>query len=192
MTNTDINLLKNELAATTVFSSAKKLLSLYIFIAVIAAEALAYGGMMWYSRSLEKQQAASEAEGSSVNLEIGRVKGDLAEATRYQQRLSNLDVLLKDHVFWSPAFAELSKYTYKNITYATLSGNIDEHKAVVTGTAASFTDIGKLIIGLKQSPKIKDVMFQSSGESKAEKSGYAFIVEIIFDPGLFKKGSGGG
>jgi len=169
------------------FSAAQKLISFYVLLGVVVVEALVYGGLTLYASSVSKRMAAAEEESASVDRSIKQSQEDLQEAIRYQQRLANLELLLGSHVFWSPVFEELTKYTYRSVSFDTMSGSLADNKLVLTGTAPSFTDIAKLILGLKQSEKIKDVVFQSSGQSKEEKSGYAFSLEITLDPELFKK-----
>lgn len=185
--NTEINLLRNEFGSTGPFGGPKGIASLYVLIAVLVIEGLLYGGLALYERQLARQQMTAEIQAGSIDMEIGTVQADLGEALGYQQRLRNLQLLLYGHLFWSPVFEELEKYTFKPITYDTLAGSIEESKVVVTGTASSFSDIGKLILGLESSENIQNVMFQSSGQAKGEQAGYGFSLELTFDPKVFQK-----
>lgn len=184
----EINLLKPEQSGSSSFGFAKKsTLSLYIVAGLFAVEILAWGGLWFYNRSIDERVASAAVKSSSLDLEISKNEPNLQEAIGHQLRLANLGSLLESHVFWSPVFEELGKYTQKSIFYETFDGDAASSLITVSGTAASFTDIAKLILGLKQSDNFFDVAFQSEGPSTGEKTGFAFILEIKFDPALLKK-----
>ena len=181
-----INLLKNELQERAVFGRAG-LVPLYIALGVLGLEVLIYGGLYLYNSTIEKQISDVERQYSDTNAEINRLSPDLQEGLAYQTRLRNLQILLDNHIFWSPVLEELSKSTYRSVSYDSLEADQVKHRLVVQGVAPSYTDIAKLILGLKTSRFINDVSLLSSGRSKSEKAGFNFSMEIDFDPSLLNK-----
>ena len=90
-----------------------------------------------------------------VDFEIGKIDKERLEAVSYQKRLGNFKTLLDRHIFWTVVLEELSKYTYKPVSYTSLQADIKEYKLMVSGFVPSYTDLGKLMLGLKTSSNIE-------------------------------------
>ena len=183
----EINLLKNELKGSSFSFAPKSMTPLYIAIGVLVFEALLYGGMMFFEHSLEKQKSQLDVDAAGIESEINRSSENVNAAQSVQKRLTNLRVLLDNHVFWSQVFNELEKYTYKPIVYSTLEADVINGQFRISGLSSSYTDLGKLILGLRQSPNVTDVTLQSTSRGREQQSGYFFNLEISFDPKLFIK-----
>jgi len=185
---TEINLLKNELKERGPLNLGEKNLTpLYLSIAALLIMALGYGGMIYYHRTIGKQISAAEIEAANLDMEMRSTDSALDEAINYQLRLSNLSGLLGAHTFWSPVFEELAKYTYTVVSFDTFNSSADEASMVVTGNAPTYTDIAKLILGLKQSGKFQEIIFQSAGKATGERTGFGFTLDVNFDPQLLKR-----
>ena len=189
---TEINLLKNELkdrgsAVSLGGGGEKKLTSLYIVIALLVLEALGYGALLYYKKTISDKAKAVEIETANLDLEMRSTDQALGEVLGYQLRLGNLETLLDKHLFWSPVFDELARYTYIPISYDGFQGDAENFRIVVTGIAPTYTDMAKLVLGLKSSDKFKDIALQSGGASTGDVTGYGFTLDITFDPILLKK-----
>lgn len=185
----EINLLKNELKERGPLNlgGGKNLIPLYISIGLLIIEALVIGGFLYNKKSLGRETNAAEVEASLLDLEMRQTDDKLKEAISYQARLSNFKNLLNSHIFWSPIFEELAKYTYKPIRFDTFQGDTQKNRIVVTGTGSSYREIAKLILGLKKSDKFRDILFQSGGVATGDKAGFGFLLDIGIDPKLMKK-----
>lgn len=182
-----INLLKNESEDHLSFSSSMqgtRSPAFYVLIGILILELLVYGFFFFYGRRISQQMLAVEQRGASVDVEISKVDAQRLQAISYQQRLSNLQTLLKEHLSWSKFFSELEKYTYNLVSYDQLQINDGDNVATVSGSVNSYTDLAKLMTGLGASPNIRSVSLQSSGQKAAETGGYKFVLEITFDPRL--------
>lgn len=184
----EINLLKNELQDRTPISfGGFATPTFYVVIGLLVLELLGYGGLLIYNKQLDRQIREAELAMANINFEIGKVDKDRREAVSFQSRLANLDSLLKNHLYLSSLLGELEKSTYKPAVYNTLQLAEGENKLVLSGRIPSYTDLGKLILGLKASPNIRDVVLKSSGQKESAEGGYSFNVEITFDPKVLLK-----
>lgn len=184
----EINLLKSISEERKPFSlGGSRSRALYIMAAILILEILIYGGFIFYERYLAKKILAAEKKAAELNFEIGKMDHQRSEAISFQSRLLNLEALLDNHVFWSALFKELEDFTYKFAIYNSLQINEGENKILLAGNISSYTDLSKLILGLKKSSKVLDVVLQSSGQEEGEKSGYSFTLEVTFDPRLLLK-----
>ncbi|OGE78936.1 MAG: hypothetical protein A2751_00125 [Candidatus Doudnabacteria bacterium RIFCSPHIGHO2_01_FULL_46_14] len=185
----DINLLKNELSqrAPLGFSGPKSLLPLYLVIGLLVVEGLAFGTLLYYKKSIDRLVNAAELESSQLDLQMRQTETQLKDAISYQGRLNNFKNLLNSHIFWSPLFKELGDFTYKPVSFDTFQADIQKNRIVVTGSAPTYRDIAKVILGLKKSEKFTDIIFQSGGVSKGEETGFGFSLDIGFDPKLLRK-----
>lgn len=182
----EINLLKNELRKGSILGRGG-VFTFYIVIGIFAVELLGYGGMAFYQRAMEKERVTVEAGTTNVDLEIGKLDKDLKDAVAKQRRLANLAILLGHHIHWSGVFEELEDFTYKQASYSSFESDIAKNQIRLSGLVPSYTDLGKLILGLKQSENIKDVTLQSSGLSRSEQAGFSFVLELVFDSKLLSR-----
>lgn len=184
----EINLLKNELQEKGPFSFGKTgLVSLYAVLGILGFEMLLYLGLAIYQNRLEKNIARVEQQGIAVNAETGKIEKDRLKALSLQRSVNNLEVLLDNHIFWTPVFQELEKYTYKQARYDTLQVQYGDSKLIISGVIPSYTDLGKLILGLRKSQNVRDVTLQGTALSEGGEAGYTFNMEVFFDPRLFLK-----
>ena len=186
----EINLLKSDSGTgqtATALGERRSTFWLYILVGIFILEILGYGALFFYERSLKKQQQALDQEVAKVDFEIGKIDKERQTAVSYQQRLNNFKTLLNRHIFWTVVLEELSKYTYNPVSYNSLQADIIDRKLLVSGVAPSYTDLGKLMLGLKTSSNIEEVKLMNSGRSKTEQAGLSFDMEITFNPKLLKK-----
>lgn len=180
----EINLLKNE------FQNRSGLLStetryrpvLAVAVALLVLEILAYGGLWLYERQLGKNLLETERKAADIDLELSKIDEERQEAISFQSRLADFRTLLTSHLFWSRAFAELEDFTYEPAVYQDIQANESENKIILTGTIPNYTDLAKLMLGLRTSPKVTNVVLLSSGQDTTGTSGgYGFTLEVFFD-----------
>ena len=182
-----INLLKNELQKRGPFQFRPGLGSLYAVLGVLAFELLFYGGLLVYDRYVLNQIKSAETASAGTDFEINKLNLDLKEAVSFQTKISSLKSLLGGHVAWSQVFDELEKFTHQSTSYQTLNADLEKHILSLTGIVPSYSDMGKLILGLKKSPNIQDVQLTASSRSDSDIAGYNFGIEVTFDPKLVSK-----
>lgn len=186
----EINLLKNELQEKGPFSfsfGGKGLASLYVVAAILAVELLAFGGLVIYEKQIQKQARAYEAEAADVDLEISKTDKDRKAAISFQRRINNAQVLLNNHLLWTRVFEEISKNTVKSVRFDTMQVVTGESKIQILGVTPSYTELGKLILGLRQSEHVLEVDLKTTNQSGKEGGGYKFALDLIFDPELLLK-----
>lgn len=184
----EINLLKNELQdKTQLAAKAGGFRAVYVLVAILAAESLAYGVLFFWQRAAGKQVLKAEQEIASLDFDIGKLAPEREKALSFQARLQDIGGLLKGHLYWSEVLEELEKVTYSPASYDTLQADVKDHKLLLTGTTFSYTDLAKLMLGLKTSPHIRDVKLMSTARSRDQEAGFSFRLEVEFDPKLLVK-----
>lgn len=184
----EINLLKKEYQGRSLppFSDYSSK-ALYVVMALVVLEFLIYGGLWLYGGQLNKQAQVVDQEAQAVDFEIEKVEVDRLKSVSLQRRINNLQVLLNNHHYWSQVFAELEKYTLKRAIYRTMRVEEATQKFAISGIASSISEIGKLLLGLKQSPNVREVTLQSVVGSGSGESGYEFNLELVFNQKLLFK-----
>lgn len=184
----EINLLKNELQERGPFSFGPPgLTSVYIVVSIIALEVLLYSGLAFYQRYVENKAQDVEQRAMDIDLEIKKMENSRQAAISFQRRVNNLQFLLGSHVFWTPVFDELEKYTYKGARYQTLQVDQARRELQVSGVIPSYTELGKLMLGLRQSQNVSNVTLNATGATQSGEAGYEFTMLITFDPKLLTK-----
>ncbi len=155
---------------------------LAVAVALLVLEILAYGGLWLYERQLEKNLLETEQKAADIDLELSKVDEERQEAISFQSRLADFRTLLTNHLFWSQVFAELEDFTYTPAVYQDIQAIQSENKIILTGTIPSYTDLAKLMLGLRVSPEVSSVVLLSSGQDTTGTSGgYGFTLEVFFD-----------
>lgn len=186
----EINLLKKEAQSSQQFSFNLRQtgrLSSYVVLGLLAIELLFYGFLVLSGRQVSRRMLLLEKRAADTALEISKIDEERQQALAVQSRLKNLDTLLLSHIFWSKVFAELESRTYKPIRFESLQVQETTGRFVLSGFAPSQTDIAKFMLGLKTSPFIQTVNLKTSSVSSAKEAGYAFNMDIIFDPKLLRR-----
>lgn len=182
----EINLLKNEYQDRA-FSGLKSFISLYVALGVLLVELLIYGGLFWYGKSLDQRAVAADKDNANITLSITGLDSERQAAIALQRQLYNTQVLLDKHIFWTEAFREIEKYTYKPAYYTSLDVNELDHKFAISGVVPTYSDLGKLLLGLRQSPSLRDINLLSSTIAEKGTTGYSFNIEVGFDPKILEK-----
>ncbi len=183
----EINLLQNRVKDTTfVWQKQGKLilviLALILFLIVAGSVAL-----FFLNQSLEKKTADVLADNQSIQRQLSEQQKNLGDAKAFQAQLVNLKVLLENHSYLSPLLDELAKITYQKAQYVTLDV-AESGKIHVEGTINSYTELGKLLLGLSTSDKFKDVKLLSiSPSSGTTSAAYVFALDMSAIPDIFYK-----
>ncbi len=184
----EINLLKNELQEKGPFSFGPPgLASFYIVAAVVALELFLFGGLVFYQQYLARQARAVEQQAVAIDFETRELDAARLAAISFQRRVSNLQFLLQNHIFWTPIFDELEKFTYRGARYGTLQVDQSKAELLVSGVIPSYTELGKLMLGLKQSPNVSNVTLNATGATQSGEAGYEFTMLVSFNPKLLSK-----
>ena len=161
---------------------------MYVTIGLLVLEVGFYGWLSHRETVLQNQIADLDQESRKAEQELAGVKPKLAIAVNTQKQLKNIGVILDQKIFWTKVLAELEKYTYKPITYTTMHAEAKSNSLSISGITQSYTDIGKLMLGLKQSANVEDVSLTASGQgAKTAEIGYNFTIKVTLNPKLFRR-----
>lgn len=181
----EINLLKNELREGPGLGfKVNRSRVFMILAAILALEILAFFTFFILTKVFDRKILGAEREAAAVEAEIATLEPNLDSAVSFQRRLTTIGALLDNHARWTAVLAELEKYTYKPAVFNTLQVDEKDQKFVVTGTVPTYTDLAKLMVGLKQSRSIKSVELKSSALDESGAGGLSFNIEIKFDSKL--------
>lgn len=186
----EINLLQNESQGNEPFSFnfRKRGPVFFYFVLILLLLELGFYAFLFFSnRQITRQAQTVQQKTADIELEIGKVDKERKDAISVQSRLKNLDTLLEGHLFWSKVFAEMESKTYKPIRFESLQVDQINNRFVITGFAATQTDIAKFMLGLRTSPHILATNLRTSSAQLSEQSGYTFSIDVTFDPKLLRR-----
>lgn len=185
----EINLLQKEFQKKSGLGRQKRPFgfSFYLILFLLLVEVVFYGFLLLGQQRTAKNTLDIEKEIAAVDFELSKTADQQKAALSYQSRLNFLDKLLLEHLFWSQVLAELENVTYKQARYESLQVEEKKHKFIIAGTTSSYTDLAKLMVGLKTSPSILDVIVQNASLAEQKEGGYSFNLEVTFDPKLLIK-----
>lgn len=181
----EINLLKNEIKNRNTISLRRIGSKAVYFIGALAGlELLIYLGLAIFNQNIKRTIAETERQATAIDVEINQLESDRQHAISLQKRINNIAGLLANHGEWTTVLAELEKYTYKLATYNTMQVDEVKHNFSFTGTVGSYTDLGRLMLGLSQSNNFSNIQFKSSAQDDSGAGGYSFDIEVEFNPKL--------
>lgn len=181
----EINLLKNEIKnqrAIPLRLVGSK--AIYAMLGLLGLELLIYIGLAIFNYSVKRGIAENEHQTTVIAAEIGQLDADRNQAISMQARLKNLAGLLVNHAEWTQVLAELEKYTLKKAVYTDMQVDEVKHTFSLTGVVSSYTEIGKFMLGLAQSPNFSNITLKSSSQDESGTGGFVFNVDVDFNPKL--------
>lgn len=182
----EINLLQNKLKDTTVVWETRNKLFINVLMLVVILEVAAIFAFIFLGKKAEGQYSALRTENAAVQNELNQKQPPLTGAKAFQAQLKNIRFVLDSHVYWSVLFDELGKKTFNKAQYVSISSDVNG-KIHLEGLVGSYTDLGKLILGLSQWDQASDVKLLSSNPSSGEFAGYVFSLEFKVNPEIFIK-----
>lgn len=163
----DINLLQNQLKDTTLTASRRSMTAIWILTFVLVVLVLGGGALYLLTRNLTTESSQLTTDNTRLQKEIQNSSEDIDKAKVLQAKLSNASLLLKNHIHISPLLDEIEEFTYRASKYVNIS--IDEVGLIhLEGTVSSYSDLGKLLLGLSTSEYFESVRLLSvAGGSEA-------------------------
>ncbi|OGE74065.1 MAG: hypothetical protein A3I07_01290 [Candidatus Doudnabacteria bacterium RIFCSPLOWO2_02_FULL_42_9] len=189
---TDINLLQSQIKDTTVASTQRT--SMFVTLVVIIFIALVAGNVLLYllTKTTEKQTAEVLEENNELQISINKVSKELDAAKSLQAKLANASMLLEKHTLTTPLLEELEKYTFIKSRYFAADFNKDNNKIHLEGNVPTYTDLGKLILGLSTSENFQNVKLLSVSDGSAKAAAgsgkvYSFSIDMNVIPKIYTK-----
>lgn len=182
----DINLLQNRVRDSHRAWQTRSRLIVGILVVILVLVILATVGVFFLNSQAAEEKQKALVRNQEIQATLNSKETELSSAKVFQAQLKNLKTLLDSHSYMSGLLEEISKFIYNKAQLASLSGD-REGKVHMEGRVDSYTDLGKLILGLSTSPKIKSVKLLSSNPSTGTNFGIFFTADLQVDPLLFQK-----
>lgn len=182
----EINLLQNQLKDRSLIWQYRNRLFINILILILILEGLGIVGLTILNKRIEKEYNKVKGGNISLQAELTQKQTNLVSATDLQAQLKNLSYLIDSRLYWSNFFNEISKQTFNKARFTSLNADI-AGKVHVEGNVSNYTDLGKLLLGLSTSEKIKNVKLLSSNPANKEVGGYTFSLDFNITPDIFLK-----
>lgn len=158
----------------TIFSKIEILI-----IILIVFSLLVYGGLLFYSKSLNSQFYSLQKRAEEISKE--RNKEFENEAVSLAKTLKNLEVILKDHLYWSNLFSKLGELTVPQISFTDFKGDLAKDGSanlVLNGKTTGYTYLARQMASFSQEKLISDVKI--SGITLGTEGGIEFGLNINF------------
>lgn len=185
----DINLLQNQLIDTTYVSYRRTLIVFWVTIFILFFVVAGCVGYYFMTQTTNDKIGAIAHENTNLQNEINKQELGLKDAQAYQAQLSNIELLLKNHIYFSPLLAELEKYTYLRAQFHSVDVLQQTGRIHLEGSVESYNALGKLLLGLSTSPNFVNVKLLAVLPSAEKNSGYTFSIDMIGKPNLFTNNS---
>ncbi len=181
----DINLLQNQVKDTTLIANRRNNFFLVI-TSLLVIVILVAGGLMYYlTQKASDEGSQLVSDNVKITEEISNVSDEVAAARIYQAKLSNIQILLNKHAIITPVLDELEKITYQKAQFLNADISIDNDRLHVEGTAPSYPDLAKLLLGLTMSKHYQKVKLMAV--TTAPTGGYQFSIEMNLNWQSFKE-----
>jgi len=182
----DINLLQNQLKDTTNLSLKRTKIAAWAFAVLMIL--LAIGGGIFYLLTQDVNDKTAIVTASNIKLQeqVDNQQAGLAGAEAFQAKLSNIELLLKQHVLLTPLLDELAKATYLRAKYLSLDASDETGKIHLEGMVENYNGLAKMLLGLGTSQHFKEIKLLSLGPGE-EKNSILFAVEMNATPDTFNK-----
>jgi len=184
----EINLLqgdqKRKIQISHVGSAARPLF--WILIVIFVVELGAYLWVKKQKSDVQNTIIAQQTEIDEAQREITGRSEEIQSAVKAQFALKNFSELLDTHVHWTKAWDELSRHTLKTVRFTTLQATDDSTQFIVGGNTISFTELGKVMLGMQNSPEFTEVMLLNSTPSEKEENTIEFELQVKFKKELLE------
>ncbi len=137
----DINLLQNPSAQSSVISGRSRVFLARILMFALVVVVLGYVGLKFFSWQNGKTMAQTQTAVVAAQNEALNDKQRKELITR-QGQSKELDSLVKNHMYWSYMLPELAKVTLRTARYTEISTD-DQGKLLVTASLPSYEDLEK-------------------------------------------------
>ncbi len=139
-----------------------------------------------FNRNIAKETADIAAQNQDLEKQINDRQPGVANATTFQAQLLNLKSLVNTHTYLSPLLDELAQSTYTKAQFLTMDAS-QAGKIHLEGRVASYSDLGKLILGLNTSGQFTNVKLLSVAPTGGLTNAYEFVIDLQVNPKIFSK-----
>jgi hypothetical protein len=153
-------------------------LTVVLVILTIGAQVLIAG----YNRALASRSAEMDSEIRALSGAVP--KEDLDWLVKLNLQISNLHLLLNQHVYLSRLLDALERATLPQVRYTVAEINIADSTVSLRGIAPSLADLSLQAAALRQSPHIAEVMVHSA--NAAAGGAVEFDMDLLFNLALVR------
>lgn len=154
---------------------------IYIGVALCVAVLVVYGGILFYSSSLNSQIAADDTQLQAI--EKARNKTAEQNLITLSKQLAITAQVVKNHIYWSTAFSRIEAALQPSVQFESFSGNTSDSNVRFRATSDNYANIAKQIAAFVADDSIKDVSLD--GVNILTNGKLDFSGKITFDPTKF-------
>ena len=136
-----------------------------------------------YEPYLDKKIKTLDAEIDKLNQSFTQSQVD--NFIKFYSQLSNLKILLNNHIFGSNILKFLEENSLKNLTYTGLDLDVSRKETKLSGTISSYELLAQQLEIFRQSPLVKEVFLKNS--RKNDRGEIDFEVTLVLAKDLFKE-----
>jgi len=184
----ETNLIKGEI---TVFFNWQKNAALLIISMILAALAVGavYGWLSWQGSQKEKEGQYFVNRFFELDKEIAKVEVEAKKVLVFKKKLSLVNSLLGQHIYWTDFFKFLEENTLADVYYSGFAGD-NKGKYNLTANAKDFSIIQAQVERFLSSEYVSEASVDQAGISTAERKegdigGIAFGLRLAIDPAIF-------
>ncbi|MEK7159622.1 MAG: hypothetical protein AAB766_03945 [Patescibacteria group bacterium] len=164
----EINLISEDYQKVVVEQFWRRLNFILIALLVLTLVfSVAYIGIKIYKMNLIGDYETTAYELQKAESEIASYEADEAQLSKLQNRAQILQVILKNHLYWTKLFDALEHSTAENVLYSSFVAE-DSGRVLLAATAKSYADAAKQIFIFENADFVKAVEVSSASRSVNE------------------------
>lgn len=187
----ETNLIKDEIIVF--FDWKKGAISLSICILSVALTLGAvYGLLSWQASEKEKESQVSAQRFVEIDKEIKTMEKEVGEAIIFKKKLSLVNSILSQHIYWTNFFEFLEKNTLANVYYLGFTGD-NKGKYSLSVNAKDFSSIEAQVKKFLEDKRVFEASVSQAavsttgGKTAGESASVSFELRLAIDPSIFTK-----
>ena len=189
--NLETNLIKDQIIVFFDWKKGMVSLSIYIFL-VILALSTAYMFLSWQAGEKEKESQIFSQKFTDIDKEIKAVEKEAGDTLIFKKKLSLVNSLLSQHIYWTNFFKFLEENTLADVYYLGFSGD-NKGKYSLSVNAKDFYLIEAQIKKFLEDSRVieasvsEGVVSTTGNQKVGETAGINFELKLTVDPSIFNK-----
>ena len=187
----ETNLIKDEVILFFDWRKAWVSLSISVLLVVLAL-GVAYGLLSWQALEKEKQSQVFTQRFVEIDKEIKAVEQEVGPALVFKKKLSLVNSILSQHIYWTNFFKFLEENTLADVYYLGFSGD-NKGKYSLSANAKDFSLIEAQVKKFLEDKRVtmasvsQGTVSTTSNKITGETAGINFELKLNVSPSIFTK-----
>jgi len=186
----ETNLIKDEIIIFFDWKKGITSLFIWVFLVILALSGV-YGLLSWQAAEKVKASQVSAQRFAEIDKEIRTVEQEAVEALVFKKKLSLVNSILSQHIYWTNFFKFLEENTLANAFYLGFTGDNKGQYTLSTNAKDFYSIEAQVKKFLEDKRVLKASVSQATvsggGKKAGESADVNFGLDLTIDPSIFTK-----